>query len=84
MTTPDRSTKVCHRCGVRHPRSAFSTNPGRYDGLASYCRPCERDRARGYRATPEGREASRRAVREYRRRRAAAARPESPGDGLPG
>lgn len=33
-------TKRCPKCGTTKPRSDFSISPARYDGLASYCRPC--------------------------------------------
>ena len=41
-----RDTKVCSRCRRTLPRSAFSTNMSRHDGLSAYCRDCDREKHR--------------------------------------
>lgn len=40
------ATKQCSRCGAVKPRSAFSSDKSRVDGLAYWCRDCRNERAR--------------------------------------
>ena len=35
--------KCCPRCGVTKPLSEFSKNPGRKDGVHSFCKACRRE-----------------------------------------
>lgn len=41
----DSAPKRCPRCLQSRPRSDFSTNPSRPDGLKDYCRPCNASRS---------------------------------------
>ena len=55
--------KRCPRCGIERHVGEFSPNPGKADGLSTFCRPCNRVRMREYRArTPD---VGRRARRKY-------------------
>lgn len=40
-------TKRCSRCGVSRPVLAFAANRKSADGLASWCRECDRARSHG-------------------------------------
>ena len=39
-------TKVCKECGQSLPRSNFSKNKATKDGLANYCKKCDKERRR--------------------------------------
>lgn len=76
----------CPECGRTKPLAEFAPAPSRSSGVASYCRPCAKQRARDWRATARGRAASRKAANDYyrRRTRGAATCPEHPGEVSPG
>lgn len=75
----------CPACGQVKPLGEFAPAPSRSSGVASYCRPCAKQRARDWRATARGRAASRKAANDYYRRRVrgAAACPDLPGETSP-
>ena len=37
-------TKVCKECGQSLPKSNFSKNKATKDGLANYCKKCDKER----------------------------------------
>ena len=39
-------TKVCKECGQSLPKSNFSKNKATKDGLANYCKKCDKERRR--------------------------------------
>ena len=39
-------TKVCKECGQSLPISNFSKNKATKDGLANYCKKCDKERRR--------------------------------------
>ena len=41
-----KETKKCSRCRRELPKSDFSTNSSRHDGLSAYCRDCDREKHR--------------------------------------
>ena len=42
--------QTCRGCNASKPRSGFTKNPGKWDGLASHCRECADRRQRTWRA----------------------------------
>lgn len=42
--------KRCNRCGEQRHLGEFSTNPKKYDGLSTFCKPCNRIRMRELRS----------------------------------
>lgn len=38
--SPIQFDRVCPRCKVRHPLTAFPKNRAMIDGRGAYCRPC--------------------------------------------
>lgn len=47
-------TKPCPSCGESKEFSAFGTSKYSASGLSAYCKVCTAEKARAYRATPEG------------------------------
>lgn len=47
---PKPETKVCPKCGRELPVSMFGRAPKNHNGLKSYCRDCENENCRKYRA----------------------------------
>jgi len=41
--------KKCYRCGLEKPKTEFNRNHQNLDGLGSYCKRCNAERAREYR-----------------------------------
>ena len=58
MMTELPTHKHCPRCDTTQPLEAFYKNRRRPDGRSAFCSTCDRDRAKAYRATPEGRAAT--------------------------
>jgi len=52
---PPKTTKVCAQCGRELPIENFGTNKRATDGHKSYCRDCENENCRKYRAKKYGR-----------------------------
>ena len=53
---PPKTTKVCAQCGRELPIENFGTNKRATDGHKSYCRDCENENCRKYRAKKYGRQ----------------------------
>lgn len=55
--------KYCPRCKVKTPKSNFSKDPSRYDGLSSYCKKCHCEHnakyCKNYQQTDKGKKSSR-------------------------
>lgn len=47
---PEPETKVCRKCGRELPVTMFGHAPKNHNGLKSYCRDCENENCRTYRA----------------------------------
>jgi len=47
---PEPETKICRQCGRELPVSMFGHAPKNHNGLKSYCRDCENENCRKYRA----------------------------------
>lgn len=63
--------KLCGRCTVRKPLSAFSRHARTADGLQPYCRDCSRELNARHRGTTAEAVLERRAAREVRQSEAA-------------
>jgi len=50
MTTEGASVKTCRRCGEKKPLDDFNRHARTLDGRQSYCRTCNRDYIRAWRA----------------------------------
>lgn len=50
----ERTTKVCTKCGKELPLERFGRNPRSSDGLKCYCKDCENENCRTYRAKKYG------------------------------
>ena len=50
----ERNTKVCTKCGKELPLDRFGRNPRSSDGLKCYCKDCENENCRTYRAKKYG------------------------------
>lgn len=46
--------KTCTKCGIEKPRSEYSNDKSKYDGLRPSCKECSRKYIQAHRATPEG------------------------------
>lgn len=55
-TAAMNSTKVCPMCKRRLPLDCFYSNKGRSDGVATYCKPCYRDKTNCNRAVKREKE----------------------------
>ena len=53
---PPKTTKVCAQCGRELPIENFGANKRATDGHKSYCRDCENENCRKYRAKKYGRQ----------------------------
>ena len=51
---PERTAKVCIKCGKELPLDHFGRNPRSSDGLKCYCKDCENENCRKYRAKKYG------------------------------
>lgn len=49
----NRDMKFCSRCEKNKDREAFYTNPGRRDGLATYCKECQKEYSKSRYHSPE-------------------------------
>ena len=54
--------KTCRACGTDKPASDFSANLRNRDGLHSYCKDCQREKAKAYYQTPAGKGTAARGV----------------------
>ena len=61
-------TKICTRCKVRKPQTAFHRKVGGKDGLHSQCRECRNKQQRGYRRQPNVKDCINKRMQEYYRR----------------
>ena len=52
---PPKTTKVCTKCKRELPVSSFGPNKRSSDGLKVYCKDCENENCRKYRAKKYGR-----------------------------
>ena len=52
---PPKTTKVCTKCKRELPLERFGQNPRSSDGLKVYCKDCENENCRKYRAKKYGR-----------------------------
>lgn len=55
----DQPSKQCPNCRTIKPLTEFGANRARSDGRAFYCLPCNRERSKRFRATPEQRDKNR-------------------------
>ena len=53
---PPKTTKVCTKCKRELPVSSFGSNKRSSDGLKVYCKECENENCRKYRAKKYGRQ----------------------------
>ena len=54
----ERTTKFCKKCGKELPLDRFGRNPRSSDGLKCYCKDCENENCRTYRAKKYGKASS--------------------------
>jgi len=57
--------KICTKCGIEKPRSEYSNDKRKYDGLRPSCKECSRKYLQTHRATPEGKAAHLKASSAY-------------------
>lgn len=57
------NTKVCARCGEEKPFSEYHKNSRSQDGLHSYCKTCNKEKAAAYLKTVKGKDAIKRAIK---------------------
>jgi hypothetical protein len=58
--------KICSNCKIEKPRSEFHKNKANKDGLAYWCKLCNRAAIEQYRTTPKGKEVSKKKKKRYR------------------
>ncbi|MBW2086696.1 MAG: hypothetical protein JRI54_11825 [Deltaproteobacteria bacterium] len=56
------NTKVCTRCGEAKPLSEFHRNARSKDGLHSYCKRCNKEKAAAYLKTDKGKASIKKAI----------------------
>jgi hypothetical protein len=56
------NSKICARCGVEKPVSEFHKNSRSRDGLHSYCKTCNKEKAAAHLKTEKGKAALKKAV----------------------
>ena len=61
---PPKTTKVCTKCKRELPVSSFGPNKRSSDGLKVYCKECENENCRKYRAKKYGRQSKPNPVKE--------------------
>lgn len=60
--------KTCTKCGAEKPRSDYSNDKRKHDGLRPSCKECSQKYLKSHRATPEGKAAHLKASNEYYRK----------------
>ena len=57
--------KICTKCGIEKPRSEYSNDKSKCDGLRPSCKECSHKYLQAHRSTPEGKAAHLNASNEY-------------------
>lgn len=57
--------KTCTKCGIEKPKSEYSNDAKKRDGLRPSCKECSRKYLQSHRATPEGKTAHLQSSTEY-------------------